>query len=270
MSQPPSGPPYPGQQGPGQPYPGQQGPYPGQQGPGQPYPGQQGPGQQGRGPGGAYPPPGQGGGYGGPGPYPGQQDPQQQQYGGQQPGRYGPDQGSPYSAGPDPAAAKGSEPKEVRTSFLLWMAYLALGVIGLVLNFVAQDAILDAGIRIGLEGTGLTEADLPPGTLDQAREEAVAGVLPQAIGNIVVIVVIAAAAFFMRQGRNWARIVLTVFGAISVLFGLIALVAAGLLLSAGAFGVMIVLALVLQVVLVIAAVVFMYRGGAKPYFTARG
>jgi hypothetical protein len=269
MSQPPSGPPYPGQ-----PYQG-----PGQQGPGE-YPG-----QQGRGPGGPYPPPGQGG-YGGPGPYPGQQGgppPQygQQggqyggQYGGQQGGpqggspygeqpyggqqQYGGDQGSPYGTGPTTAAA-GTEPKEVRTSFLLWLAYLGLGLIGAIIAFVSLESVINSS----LERSGVDPAGLPPGTLDAARTGAVVGVV---IG-LVLLALVVAAVFQMRKGRNWARIVLTILGGLSALSLILGFLSIGTTLALGGLGVLSVLLSVVQFVLLVGAIVFMYRGAAQPYFAA--
>lgn len=278
MSQPPSGPPYPGQ-----PYPGQ-----GQQGPGE-YPG-----QQGRGPGGPYPPPGQGG-YGGPGPYPGQQGgpppqygqqggqyggqyggqqggPQQggqqygeQQYGGQQQygGDQGPsygDQGSPYGGTGPTKTAAGAEPKEVRTSFLLWLAYLGLGLIGAVIGFLSLESVINST----LERSGVDASSLPPGTLDAARAGALVGV---SIG-LVLLALVVGAVFQMRKGRNWARIVLTILGGLSALSLILGFFSLGTTLSLGALGVVSVLLSVVQFVLLVAAIVFMYRGAAQPYFAA--
>ena len=274
MSQPPSGPPYPGQ-----PYPGQ-----GQQGPGE-YPG-----QQGRGPGGPYPPPGQGG-YGGPGPYPGQQGGQppqygQQggQYGGQQGGQqggqyggqqggspygeqpyggqqqYGGDQGSPYGTGPTKAATAGAEPKEVRTSFLLWLAYLGLGLIGSIIAFASLESVINST----LARSGVDASSLPPGTLEATRAGALVGVV---IG-LVLLALVVGAVFQMRKGRNWARIVLTILGGLSALSLILGFLSIGTTLSLGGLGVLSVLLSVLQFVLLIGAIVFMYRGAAQPYFAA--
>jgi hypothetical protein len=272
MSQPPSGPPYPGQ-----PYPGQ-----GQQGPGE-YPG-----QQGRGPGGPYPPPGQGG-YGGPGPYPGQQGgppPQygqqggqggqyggqqggspygeqpyggQQQYGGDKSPSYG-DQGSPYGTGPTGPAATGAEPKEVRTSFLLWLAYLGLGLVGAVITFLSIEAV----INTTLERSGVDPSSVPPGVLEGTRFGALVGVI---IG-LVLLALVVGAVFQMRKGRNWARIVLTVLGALSALSLVLGFFRLDTTLSLGVLGVLSVLLSVVQFLLLIGAILFMYRGAAQPYFAA--
>ena len=235
MSQPPEQ--YPGGQGyPSQPYPGPQQPYPGQ--PGQQYPGQGQPGQ----------------GYGGHG-QPGQG------YG--QPGHSGggyPDPGKPASAG--------QPPKSVQTSFQLWMAYLVLGVIGIVVSFLTRDALFDAGVQIGLEGTGFTEADLPAGALDEARAQGAAQANISLVFNVIVLGLIGAAVVAMRKGRNWARIVLTVVGVLALLGALFLLLGAGLLLAVGGLGIVAVLIGAVSIGLAIAAMVFMYRPDAKVYFAA--
>ncbi|WP_300011371.1 hypothetical protein [Pseudonocardia sp.] len=248
MSQPPEQ--YPGAQGyPGQPYPGQQ-PHPGQSG--QQYPGQGYPGQGQPGPGyGGQGQPGQG--YGGP---PGS-------------GYGGP--GHPGGGYPEPgrsAVPGGAPPRSVQTSFQLWVAYLVLGVIAMVVSFLTRDAQIDAGIRIALEGSGFTEADLPAGTIESIRAAGEAQSNLSLVISIVILAVLAAAVVWMRKGRNWARIVLTVVGVLALLAGVFLLLGAGLLLAVGGLGVVSVLLAAVQVALAIAAMVFMYRPDAKAFFAA--
>ena len=269
MSQPPSGPPpgqqpYPGRPGGQQPYPGQPGggqqPYPGQPYPGQPYPGQPYPGQgppypgqqyPGQGPGGQYPPPGQG--YGSPGPYPGQGGPPQQY--GAPPGQFG--QG-PASTGP--AGARGAEPKEVRTSFLLWLAYLAVGLLGSIITFASLDSLIDAG----LEQAGIDPSQVPPEAIAAGR----AGVLVGVVLGLVLLALVVATVFQMRKGRNWARIVLAVLGGLSALGVLNAFTGAGTLIGLGGLGVVSVVLSAVQFVLLVAAIVFMFRRPANAWFAA--
>jgi hypothetical protein len=289
MSQPPEQ--YPGGQGyPGQPYPGQQQPYPGQGYPGQQYPGQGQPG-----PGYGQPGPGQPGqGYGQPGQnQPGQNQPGQGQpgqgYGGQGHGGpgyggqgyggqgYGGQPGSGYGQPaypgggyPEPGkpAVAGEPPKSVRTSFQLWVAYLVVGVIGVVVSFLTRDALFDAGVELGLQGSGFTEADLPPGALDEARAAGAAQANVSLVFNVVILALIGAAVVAMRKGRNWARIVLTVVGVLALLASLFLLFGAGLLFAIGGLGIVVVLLGAVSIALAIAAMVFMYRPDAKAYFAA--
>ncbi len=177
---------YPGQSGyPSAPggYPAQQGGYPGQQGG---YPGQQGgyPGQQG------YPPQG---GYPAQGGYPGPQ----QGYGGY-PGQYpgGVAQGTPPV-----------RPITVTAAFWCWIGTTVVSLISLIVTL--NSSVWDQALQAGVRQSGDTTIDV---------QALVNGVR---IFAIVVFLIFAAVyllfAFKMHAGRNWARIVLTVFGALSLL-----------------------------------------------------
>ncbi len=66
--------------------------------------------------------------------------------------------------------------------------------------------------------------------------------------------------FKMRAGRNWARIVLTVLGVLSILSGLYGLTQG---FTVGAiFG-------VISLLVVIAAIVFMYKPADRAYFSTK-
>ncbi len=182
-------PPYPGNQG-GYPgasgQPGQQG-Y-GQQGYGQPAYGQQPYGQPGYGQQGGYP--GQPGGY--PPPYPG-----------------GPQGFSAYpgGAGLPPAPVR---PITVTIAFWIWMLGILASLVGLII--VLTSSIWEQAIAAGRLSTGSTGA---------INVDASSLVTTVKIIAVVVFVIIAGLYLFfaikMYTGRNWARIVLTVLGALSVL-----------------------------------------------------
>ena len=191
---------YPGQQG-GQPgYPSQQGGYPGPQG-GQPgqgggYPSQQGgyPGQQGGYPGypgqqGGYP--GPQGGYGAPGGYPG--------------GAY-PAPGGGYGGALPPEPVR---PNTVTYAFYCWLATAVVSIIGLILTLTSPiwDLAVNAATRqnnVSLQGTSVQSL-----------------INTLKIFTVVIALIFVAVyllfAFKMYAGRNWARIVLTVFGALTLL-----------------------------------------------------
>lgn len=167
-------------------YPGQQ---PGYQQPGYPQPGYQQPGYPQAGyqqpgyqqPG--YPPPG--GGYGMPS-YPG-----------------GPMGG--YRADPGPPPAR---PATVSGAFWLWMAVMVAGVVGTVVLFTGNY------LNDLLAGTpGLDEAATRL-ALNLARNVALAG-------SAVAIFIYLFFGSKMLLGRNWARVVLTVLGGLSVLSSLV-------------------------------------------------
>ncbi len=130
----------------------------------------------------------------------------------------------PSGAGAQSVPA-GPAPKEVETAFRLWIANVVLGIIGAVMSF----ALSALGVVIALIFAALYLLF----------------------------------AFKMRQGRNWARITLTVLGGIGVLMGVL-----GLLFSTGALGVLGLLLSIVQLVLIVAAIYFMFRPAANAYFTA--
>jgi hypothetical protein len=183
--------PPPGGQGPGGPtgYP-QQGGYPGQQ-PGYPAPGGY-PGQQGG-------PPASGG-------YPGQQG-----YPGVQPYPAGPPgyQGyGTYPGGglpPEPV-----RPNTVTYAFWCWLATTAVSLVGLILTLTSP--IWDQAVAAGVQTSGGVTLDVQ------------SLVTTVRIIAVVVFLIFAGVyllfAFKMYAGRNWARIVLTVFGALSLLSAL--------------------------------------------------
>lgn len=169
---------------------------------------------------------------------------EQYERGPQSPGEF------PQAPPPSPGEAQQPpRPKSVDTAFLLWIVAAALGVIGAVLGLAMQDAIMEETA----DQLGITV------------EEADAG----AVGTIVNLLFIAlwvGVAFAMRAGMNWARIVLTVLGGLSVLFGLFGLASLPILLAVGGLGVLQVFLNIGSLVVIIAAIVFMFRAEANHYF----
>ena len=220
MSQPPYPPPG---QGPG-PYP--RGPYP--QGPQQP---------QGSYPQGSYP---QGPAPQGPPGYPGQGG-----YPGAAPPPYGSDQYGQHGSVPP------QRPKEVDLAFWLWVASIVVGVVGAVVAFSQLDAL----VQQALDAQGLG-AD--PAVRDAARAGAFIGVVVGSVIGLIVVGLELLFAFKMRAGRNWARITLTVIGAIGILLSLVGFAQP----QPGAT----VITGVLGLLLTAAAIVAMFLPGAKPWF----
>jgi hypothetical protein len=186
----------------------------------------------------------------------GQNSPQTPQYGQQTPPAYGqnapqaPQYGqSPYGQSPyaqypsDQPQAQGAVPQLVNTSFWLIIAAGALWVISMLVSLGTLDtpAVRDM-FEQQMAASG-TSVDF----------ESIKGVL---IGTIVVFAAISAGlyalvAFNVRKGRNWARILGTVFAALSV-FNIIPLSLATLAALVG-----------------IAAIVLLYLPAAAPYFQKR-
>lgn len=192
---------------------------------------------------------GQPGGYGGqPGGYGGQQG----GYGGQP--SYQPAPSYPTDGGPMPdgygSPPAGPPPKDVQTSVKLWFASIALALVAGLLSLlftdrdVARQALLDSDA-----GLSASQADT--------------AVTISVIGGFFFVVVIAALqllfVFKMRAGRNWARIVLTVLGALAVIFGLFGFTAGFTIGS---------LVNLVSILLIVGAIVLMYRPAASAYFAA--
>lgn len=160
-----------------------------------------------------------------------------------------------YPTSPGELPAAGAPPKDVRTAFLLWVTNLAMGLIGALLAFVLADGLVEAAARQA--GT-----DLPPAAADSVR-----GTFTTNISlSVVAIIITAVVVIMMRNGKNWARIVLTVLGVLGVLVALIGFSNVSLLLAVGPIGVLSVVLSVIQIAVVVAAIVFMFRPGAVAYF----
>ncbi|CAH0204948.1 hypothetical protein SRABI26_02014 [Arthrobacter sp. Bi26] len=181
----------------------------------------------------------------------GQNAPQAPQYGQQTPPAYGqnapqaPQYGqSPYGQYPsEQPQAPGTVPQLVNTSFWLIVAAGALWVISMLVSLGTLDTPAVRDMFEQQMATSGTKVDF----------ESIKGFL---IGTIVVFAVISAGlyalvAFNIRKGKNWARILGTVFAALSI-FNIFPLSLATLAALVG-----------------IAAIVLLYLPAASPYFQKR-
>lgn len=193
---------------------------------------------------------------------------------GQQPSPYGQPYGqqpqSPYgyqaaqpagytypAAGQDPAAGKGPAPREVLTGFWLILAAGVLTVIYLISAFLSsQDLItlesLTADEREMLAASGMTE-------------ETFSGIFVSTgiILSLIIFALYLLVAFPVRRGKNWARILGTVFAAFSA-FGVLASLITGLAFSSP----LELLSLVASLA-GIAGMVMLYLAPSQPYFRSR-
>lgn len=145
-----------------------------------------------------------------------------------------------------------ARPKSVDTAFLLWLAAMAAGVIGAILSFITIKQLVD---KIDNQ-YGVSTPSASPG-------------YGSTIFSLVIFALIIACIFTMRSGANWARIVLTVLGVLSVL-GALGSIAIGVSpFSIGGLGIVQGLLQIVQVLLIIAAMVFMFRPDANQYFASR-
>jgi len=190
--------------------------------------------------------PHQGGGHpqhGGPQGYPQQGGPQGYQ---QQPGY-------PPSAPPlsDSELARPARPKSVDTAFMLWMVAAGIGIVSSILNFFTVQALYDELLKD-------TSPELRGSVAEPGYGSAIFSLVLFALWVLVV--------FQMRNGANWARIVLAVLGGIGVIGGLVGLLTIGVLFSIGILGALQALLSLASLVVTIGALIFMFKSDANYYF----
>jgi hypothetical protein len=154
----------------------------------------------------------------------------------------------PYQAPAGPVAV----PKSLDLSVKLWIAAAAVSLIHSILTIVNTNALVDEyAARLGVDTT-LASASAPG--------------IGSVIFQIVLIGVWVFFVFKMREGQNWARIVLTVIGGISLLLGVIALFALGVLFSIGGLGVLEVLFSLASLATVGGAIFYQFKADANQFF----
>ncbi|WP_190820566.1 hypothetical protein [Saccharopolyspora pogona] len=161
----------------------------------------------------------------------------------------------PYSA-PQVPGHEPWRPSSINNAF--W-AGIASVVVGFALLAAAFLLVSEAELQQVLEETAVQGQPL---TMEQAR-----GIYSAVLVMLTVIVAIIAALwimflFFMRRGRNWARIVITVVGAVWILLTLPSIA------GGAAGGVASALLSMLQVLTVAATIVFAYLAPSNQYFQA--
>ncbi len=148
-----------------------------------------------------------------------------------------------------PASPKPARPVDVQNSVKAWFASIGVGLIAGLLDFFVTDH--GEALRSGMASSGLTE--------EQAKVVLGGGLALALVFRLVGLGLRVFFVFKLRAGRNWARIVLTVLAGISAI---------GTLTSLGqGFSIALVVTFV-ALLLEIAAIVLMFRRGAKVYFAA--
>ncbi|GAB2638725.1 hypothetical protein GCM10027068_18100 [Prescottella soli] len=173
----------------------------------------------------------------------------------------------PGQPGQYPAPPPASEPKpipaDVQTAFQLWFAVAALGVVYLVaaLLFVYSD-------RTSFVDQLMDEFAKQPDvtvTRSQAEQLLVFGlvstgvILTLVLGGLTVLF-----DFKMRKGKNWARMILTMAGAFTVLSAIPTVFGAGA--ATGTAALVMGGAGILQAVVAVGAIVLMHRKESNEYF----
>ncbi|MGF6833521.1 hypothetical protein QF015_001690 [Paenarthrobacter sp. TE4293] len=183
----------------------------------------------------------------------GQQSPASPQYG-QQASPYGQVPGAPQY-GQDtnwPSQQPGPTAVPPMVNYAFWMI-CAAGVLSAISSLLLATTGADAFINAMNQQAVQQGTDLPEGSMEGMR--GVIGV-SAIVGAVVGLGLYALVAFPVRKGKNWARILGTVFAAISVL-GL-----TGLFQFGATYGILQLIVILLGV----AAIVMLYLPASAPYF----
>lgn len=174
---------------------------------------------------------------------------------------------NPYGYGPPARPPRPPRPVDVRTSFELWLVVAALSVVSVVAQVFVLLADTDRSADTLLRE--LRRRD-PGAKVDHA--DAVfyfhLSIGLFAVISALLIAALIGLAFLMRAGRNWARVLLCAVGAMLIVFGIRSIFGGGA--DAGASGVLLQVATILQGVAAAGAVVLLYRKDANSYFLPSG
>jgi hypothetical protein len=189
------------------------------------------------------------------------QNPAQQQFGqnqfgqpqqGQSPYGQSPYGQSPYSQYPSelPSAGNSNRPPQVDLAF--WLI-IGAGVLSFISSMVFVFSGGDYFTQVLQEQAELQGTELPAGTIEGMQGMVVGFVI---VFGLISLGLYALVAFPVRAGKNWARILGTVFAALSV-FGLFNVFSMG-----PTFGVLQILVILMGV----AGIVLLYLPANSPYF----
>ncbi|MEW1980959.1 hypothetical protein AB0333_08525 [Citricoccus sp. NPDC079358] len=142
-------------------------------------------------------------------------------------------QGSKYGTGtynPGEVGQPVAEPKSWGRLKMLTLASLAIYVISSIVSFLTfgNEAILEEQLDAQVETMGMSREQL-----EQGMEMGMVIAMVMAVAALVIAVVVYLLVYFgLRKGKNWARILGTVFAALGTLFTLYGLTSIGTMMSA--------------------------------------
>jgi hypothetical protein len=145
--------------------------------------------------------------------------------------------------------ATAERPKAVRTALILWLVIVAFMLISVILVLAASDDSLRQVARDILDRQG-KKTPTDQEVTDTIKAIRIGG----AVYNLVFAVLILVFAFLMRTGKNWARITVSVVGGLYIILGVLNGVS--------------LLFLLIELLIMAAAIFLMYRPETKPFFTA--
>lgn len=165
------------------------------------------------------------------------------------------------AVGPAPVA----RPASVNLAFQALIAVSVLSIIGVALSLLS----LPAAFETAMQQARASSPDLTPEQAQFVGSATRIGLIIVAVIVVVVVGLLVLFTFKMRAGRNWARITLTVVGGIGVVFYGFSLIGISAAIAAGGLTLVGTGVTILTVLLLIAAIVFMFRADANPFFNRR-
>jgi hypothetical protein len=152
---------------------------------------------------------------------------------------------------PQPAGPTASAPPEVERAALGLFALVALNLVNLIVSLTQREAFADV---LRDRNTGLTES--------QIDTAVTVGIVTSVVFGLAFMALYVWLAFMLRQGRNWARVTVTVLLGLGVVFGLVGLVQPGTTLGK--------LIDVLTLATAVVVIVLLWRPAASAFFTTGG
>lgn len=145
---------------------------------------------------------------------------------------------------------RGGRPPSIKAAVTVVWIWVALGAISFVVTLANLDDIVAQALQNAPADAPITEG--------AARTGVIAGA---ALGLVIGAVLPAVLAIFLRRGQNWARIVLTILAALTILLGLIGLATGG----AATQGAVLLVLQVLTLVLAIGLLVVLWRPASSAW-----
>ena len=161
-----------------------------------------------------------------------------------------------YPANPSAEMAP-QRPMEANLGLLLWLTAAVMGIVATVVNMISPSEATKESVRQVLMAQGRPSDDAAVSAVLQLSQ------IFMIVGFVIAIAIWALFAVKFRQGRNWARIWLTIFGAGGAISGVIQIFIGQQSTAAMIF-------MLIEAVLLLAAIAVMYLAPVNSYFaTAR-
>jgi hypothetical protein len=159
-------------------------------------------------------------------------------------------------AAPDQSGRSGGarpdRPVDVTKAFVLWLASVAVSLVGQLLAYPAASGMVREAVARGAESSG---TPIPAADLETIIRVGLA------VGVALIVVLSAVwvlVGFKLRAGRNWARVLITVVTVLGVI---------SMLATADGFSSLAAILALGQNLLAIAVVVYVYRPESSAYFS---